>query len=888
VRGRALACALLVLAACTDRAPRPADRLDRAFRVADSLRLEGRYAQAAPILRALRDSFALAHDSAGLWRADLWWSDVLLGERRIDSARAVLDEAMLLAGANASREGWVRSERSLLFDRLGKFDSAEAAAMRARALARATNDRKLEANSYNEMGRIHSLSGHYREALDDNTRALAIEQALGGDSSRGVAIELNELGIGYRHLGRFTDAEQAFGRAIVLERARGNPEGIARATFNLANVYVATGDDARALPLMLEALRLVEPTGNVRGEIFLHTDLGALYTRVARWQPARAHIDSALALNHGTFAYSRVELLGALGRLELAQGRAGMALLLLDSARRSADSGGYGRERASSRASLARAAIAAGDARAAVRWARAAVLIADSLGDPEAQSEAYESNAAAMEAAGLRGALGEYMRTIALLESWRGRLALGDLRMGVAPPRIGAYEGAIRLLVRGGHPGEAFEIAERARARLLLDLMRDHDAGPARSGREEMRRRIRERYDARDDVSPRERDRIDREVAALIDSLGSASPDAATEPRDPAPQSLSTIRSRVVTRGRAMFAVFWGERDVYGWWITPSAARGVRLGRADSLSMVLEFLRGAINDGSGRVSWQAPARRAYASFVAPLAPDPAAEVVVIADGALAYVPVEVFLPPDDSLPWGATRRFVYGPSASVLALLAATPMPVHWEGDMLAVGDPSAPAARNAADPHGERLDARAPLPFAAGEARDVAALFPAARARVLVGGDATLTRWLALDPGHYRYLHFAAHAALSGGRPGSQAVVLADSALDLRAIRRLDLTAELVTLSACETALGFEVRGEGILGLSHAFLTAGARGTVVTLWPIRDRSAAEFMTAFYGELNAGVAPAAALLAVRRRWIMSGGVRSHPFYWAPYVMVGGR
>jgi CHAT domain-containing protein len=136
--------------------------------------------------------------------------------------------------------------------------------------------------------------------------------------------------------------------------------------------------------------------------------------------------------------------------------------------------------------------------------------------------------------------------------------------------------------------------------------------------------------------------------------------------------------------------------------------------------------------------------------------------------------------------------------------------------------------------------------------------------------------------------LHFAAHAALSGGRPGSQAVVLADSALDLRAIRRLDLTAELVTLSACETALGFEVRGEGILGLSHAFLTAGARGTVVTLWPIRDRSAAEFMTAFYGELNAGVAPAAALLAVRRRWIMSGGVRSHPFYWAPYVMVGGR
>lgn len=882
----------MLVAGCTEHSARATSRLDAAFHIADSLRLEGRFAKASPILRALRDSFALTHDTAGLWRAELWWSDALLGMGRADSARAALDDALALAGTDPLREGWVRNERSLLFDRLGKLDSAAAEAMRARALARTTHDRTLEANTFNAMGRIHSLSGRYREAFVDNTQALALKRAVDGDSSRGVATELSELGIDYRHLGRFTDAEHAFGQAIVLERAHRNPEGIARVSFNLANVYVATGDDGRALPLMLDALRIVAPTGNVRGEVFLHTNLAELYTRAARYAAARAHIDSALLLNHGVVLYSRLDLLGALGRLELAQQNPGAATLVLDSARRLADSASFGRQRASTRASLARAAIASGDAHAAMRWASEAVSIAEALGDPEAEVEAREAHAAALEAAGRASALDEYRRAIALLESWRGRLALGDLRMGVAEPRLGAYEGAIRMFIRAGRPADAFDIAEHARARLLLDLMHDHDAEPAGSRRERMRQRIRERFDVRDDVSAGERDAIDREIAALIDTLGNVERDAREhEPTvgvgDPTPLPIAMMQAQLLTRGRAMLAIFWGERDVYGWWITRTSVRAARLGRADSLAMTLEFLRNTITDTSGRVPWRVPVRHAFEALVAPLAPDSASEVLVIADGPLAYVPLEVLVPPGDSVPWGATRRFVYGPSASVLAILSRTPARARWTRTVLAVGDPAVGTRTVQAAALDERSRARTPLPYAAGEARDIAALFEAPRSDVLVGRDATLQRWQALEPGRYRYLHFAAHTVLSGRRPGMSAVMLADGALDLAAIRRLDLNAELVTLSACETALGLEVRGEGIVGLSHAFLESGARGTVVTLWPIRDRSAADFMAAFYRELRAGVAPAAALLTVRRRWITSAGITSHPSRWAPYVLVGG-
>ncbi len=314
--------------------------------------------------------------------------------------------------------------------------------------------------------------------------------------------------------------------------------------------------------------------------------------------------------------------------------------------------------------------------------------------------------------------------------------------------------------------------------------------------------------------------------------------------------------------------------------------RAARLGRADSLASVIEFLRGAIEDSTGRVSWQPAARRTFAAIVAPLAPDTSAELFVIADGPLASVPAEVFLAPGDTLPWGATRRIAYGPSASVLAALMPSAGQSQWDRAMLVIGDPAPAPGRASERVAGERDNARASLPYAAVEARGIAALFAAGKTDVLIGQDATLARWRALDPSRYRYLHFAAHAELAGRRPGASAVLLADSALDLPAIRALHLTAELVTLSACETALGDRVRGEGVLGLSHAFLSAGARGTVVTLWPIRDRSAADFMTAFYRELSAGAAPSAALLTVRRAWIGAGGARAQPARWAPYVLIG--
>ncbi len=866
-----------------------------AFVVADSLRREGRSAEAVVRYGVLRDSFAVLHDSVNLWRAQLWLGDALTDLGRRDSARAVLDGALALAGVDADRVGWTRHVRSIYFDRQGKFDSAFTEATRAQAAARAAGDRLLEAATYHAMGRIHSLTGRYREALDDNTHALALERASVGDTSRAVAGELSEMGIEYRHLGRFTEAEDAFERALAYERTHRNPEGIARVSSNLANVYVAIGDDARALPLMLDALRGAEQTTNVRGEVYVHGDLAELYVRAGDLDAARRHLAAGLALNRdGFLAYGRVQALDALGHVELAAHRGRVAEAILDSARRLADSAGFGRERVAARAGLARAAAMLREPDAGVAWGRRAVRIADSLDDPDAEVEAREAYAAVLDAAGRAEALDTYRRTIALLESWRGRLALGDLRMGVAEPRLASYEGAIAILLRQRRAAEAFDVAEHAHARLLLELMAEHSAGAAHSYGEELRERLRERFAESSDRPVAERPALDSGILALTDSVERVErADARGGPaglvRSAAPASLATVQRDLVGPGRALVAFFWGDDGVYGWWITGASVRAARIGGADSLAALVGFLRDAIDDPESPVPWAAAAERAYATFIAPLAPDTASEVLVVPDGPLAYVPVEVFVPRAGGAPWGAVRRFAYGPSAAVLAALAQPAVRKGWSRAMLALGDPAPVTASvgPATDPRGPAGGGWDRLPYAAAEARDVGALFRGEGADVLIGTDATLDRWRRLRPERYRYLHFAAHAAVSERNPEADALVLSGSVLDLPAIRRLDLESDLVTLSACETGLGRHVRGEGVFGLPHAFLAAGAGGVVVTLWRVGDRSAGDFMRDFYRALRTGLTPAAALLAVRRERLAAGGPMAHPARWAPFVLVGG-
>jgi CHAT domain-containing protein len=162
-------------------------------------------------------------------------------------------------------------------------------------------------------------------------------------------------------------------------------------------------------------------------------------------------------------------------------------------------------------------------------------------------------------------------------------------------------------------------------------------------------------------------------------------------------------------------------------------------------------------------------------------------------------------------------------------------------------------------------------------------------------GFDASVDMVLSVDLSQFRIVHFATHGLIDSRYPALSALALSsyddrglpqNSFLRLHDIYDLKLDADLVVLSACDTALGREIRSEGLLGLTQGFLYAGARSLVVSLWRVSDRATAELMTRFYEYLlNGGLRPADALrraqlaLAAERRW-------RDPYFWGAMTLLG--
>ncbi|SPE36677.1 Tetratricopeptide TPR_2 repeat protein (fragment) [Candidatus Sulfopaludibacter sp. SbA3] len=187
-------------------------------------------------------------------------------------------------------------------------------------------------------------------------------------------------------------------------------------------------------------------------------------------------------------------------------------------------------------------------------------------------------------------------------------------------------------------------------------------------------------------------------------------------------------------------------------------------------------------------------------------------------------------------------------------------------------------------------------MPNAAREVSSLVELYRQQGAKPLTGGDATKQAWMTEAP-NYRVLHIATHGILNPANPMYSWLSLApgrdasDGALEARDILAMNLHADLAVLSGCDTARGGVLSGEGVVGMSWAFLAAGARATVASQWAVDSAGTTELMLAFHRNLK--LAPGGnnqpgrarslqkAMLAVRRL-----PQYSHPFYWASFVMIG--
>jgi CHAT domain-containing protein len=309
------------------------------------------------------------------------------------------------------------------------------------------------------------------------------------------------------------------------------------------------------------------------------------------------------------------------------------------------------------------------------------------------------------------------------------------------------------------------------------------------------------------------------------------------------------------------------------------------------------------------------------------------QLILVADGALQSVPFAA-LPvvssqlsvtssqnnrqptTDNRQPLLAHHELITLPSASALALLrkelsqrqpapkaiAVFADPVFTRDDARRRSQPSKANLTSRSIVHetetagGQAAELIIPrLPFTRLEAEQILALAPKADNLQVMDFKANRAAALHPDLRQYRYLHFATHGLLDSERPGLSALVLSlvdeqgkpqDGFLRAHELYNLQLPAELVVLSACQTGLGKDVKGEGLVGLTRGFLSAGAARVVVSLWNVNDRATAELMTKFYRQmLQAGARPAAALRAAQlelgqqKQW-------HAPYYWAAFTLQG--
>lgn len=263
----------------------------------------------------------------------------------------------------------------------------------------------------------------------------------------------------------------------------------------------------------------------------------------------------------------------------------------------------------------------------------------------------------------------------------------------------------------------------------------------------------------------------------------------------------------------------------------------------------------------------------------------AERLIIIPDGVLGYIPFDALLTTTPQKP-GAYRAYPYLIDFFTLSQhYSATLWHRYSQGEKAITGKKTgiyAPVFTQS-EMKSELRNTPSPLPFSETEARKIARI---------IGGkpylfDEATKEAFFRESSDYQIIHLSSHARVNDLDPLFSTIDFADGSLNIQELLALDLNAELVTLSACETGDGTLFRGEGIMSLARGFMYAGARSIVNTLWEVNDAATAKVMTGFYRHLQQEKPKDIALTNAKLDYLKEAdNLTSHPFYWAGYIAVG--
>jgi CHAT domain-containing protein/Flp pilus assembly protein TadD len=789
----------------------------------------------------------------------------------------------------------------------GEGDKALAMYRQALDLSRAVKDRNDEAIVLQNMGSIYLRRGEVQEALELYTDALEIHRALGNRASEGRV--LSYLGTTSLYLGDREQALAHYNQALQIHRELSDEIREAYTLRDVGWAYDLRGEPQVALEHYTRANEIGLKLNDRRIQAYAIHGMGRAQRVLGAPREAVVLLERAVA-----FFQEEGSPLGEVNSMV----DLGLAYQALPDPQRAAELFYRARDLSRQRKTL----IAEANAQAAV-----------------ARLERERGNLPAAAVA-----IKEAQR---IVESIRPKVATQRQRVSFFASRRGYYDFDVDLQMRlherdpaGGHLATALAVSERARARGLLDLLAEGRLDVRRGISAELKQREEEtenrisllQGDLLDDLSGEgkqaarieaELDRAEEDRERIEWQIQREHPHYAAF-RNPAPLPLERIQGMLDDR-TALLEYSIGEESSCLFVVTRDRLEGFRIPPSSEIAELVETLRGTLGDPGRRYRtlYIEAAYRLYEILLAPawemLRGKP--HLIVSPDGPLLLLSFEALLTSSDSggsgyagLPYLIREKSVtYVPSASVFAELGASAegaipaavAAVAAVGTSLFMGfaDPAYERASPApgpaaAGPLARTLqDAGLPAPqrltHSRGELLEIASLFPPGQVRSYFDGDASEENVKANpDLRNARWLHFAVHGFVDEARPEYSGLVLSldgdskeNGLLQVYEIFNLDLSADLVVLSACETALGKNVRGEGLLGVSRALLYAGAASVVVSLWQVADASTSDLMVRFYRHLMESGDKAEALRLSKLEMIEDGRY-DRPYHWAPFILIG--
>lgn len=848
----------------------------------------------------------------------------------------------------------------------GELDTAQERFVRSLELRRQTGDRQGEARTLNNLGLTRFQRGELDAAISDYRAALALARRIGDRQAE--AASLNNLSAAYDRLGELERSLESYREVLRFNREIGDLRAQAIALSNLGTLYGRLGERETGIDYYQQAVELAREAGDRFVEAAALDNIGWMLLALERPGEAVPYAEDALALageiGHASReVYAHIHLAVAhseTGDTAAAREQAGHAM------QRAREIGDPFLEGTAAR-TLGEVLIRGGDAAAAFEPLNRALEIDRRLGVRAGEAHSlHELALATREQGDLATAASLAEQAVGLVESLRTEVAVQDLRATFLASKLDFYELWIDLLMalHREHPGGGWErralaAAEQARARSLLDSLSQvrgeilRGVDPKLLAEERRLRRLlnaleRSRQElagapAGDRTDPgTAQSRLQRRIQELTGEYRTlearirlASPRYAqlTQPR---PLSVSDVQQRVLDPESLLLQYSLGRERSWLWTLSASSVEVHELPpRAEierQARRVYELLtaRNRTVDGEGaseRAERIADADAAFPAAAATLSQTilgPAAErlgdrrLVMVADGALQYIPFAALPRPGSDRPLLADHEVVSLPSASAFAALrrelAGRPAPPEQlavlADPVFDARDPRVAAARRAEQdaPAGNgdggggggrdallRGGSYRRLRFSRAEAEAIAALVPADERLKALDFAASLETATGGTLGSYRLVHLATHGVLNSDYPALSGLVLSlvdengaprEGFLRLHDIYNLELNADLVTLSACETALGREIRGEGLVGLARGFMYAGSARVVASLWSVQDRATAKVMAAFYSAMLDGEQrPAAALRAAQLELRASERWRA-PYYWSGFVLHG--